>query len=207
VALPAGAAAGILDGVNDRRLGLAFSLTCALLASGCAGKPFDVKVVPKVAPEAVGPASASAGVEMRAAAYWDEEFLLETFDANLILAGVLPVRVDLANGGAAPLAAKKLRLELTDGQGRAFEALDAKKAMKAIESYYALGVQSQTGRKLYQQDFAANAIDLKTDFKPGERRQGLVFFRLPRGVAAHVPATLRLTSKADKALLVAVALP
>ena len=120
MALPAGAAAGILDGVNDRRHRRAFVLACALLAGGCAGKPFDVKVVPKVAPEAVGPASASAGVEVRASAVWDEEYLLDTFDANLILAGVLPVRVDLSNGGAAPLSAKKLRLELADADGRDF---------------------------------------------------------------------------------------
>lgn len=167
----------------------------AALCAACAGKPFNVKTVPKIAPDRVGEAASAGPLAVRASAVWDEDWLLENFDANLVLAGVLPVRVDVENGGDA-IEAKDLKFEVTDGDGRSFKWLDAKKAAKAVSSYYEITVTSKTGPKAYQEDFASNALDTKTPLARGERRQGFVFFAFPKDALRRpVPATLRVSSK------------
>jgi len=174
-------------------------LLLALACTACAGKPFNVKVVPHVEPEAISAPSLAGPLSVRASAVWDEDWLLETFDANTILAGVLPVRVEIENRGREPLATKKLEVAASDGAGRRFELLDASKARKAIETYYELTIRSSTGDKLYKQDWAANALDLKTALAPGERRQGFVFLRIPPDVDGRVALRFTVASKRDAA--------
>ncbi len=166
----------------------------AVACAGCASKPFNVKVVPRAEPDAISPPSVAGPLSVRAAAVWDEDWLLENFDANLVLAGVLPVRVELENAGGEPVAAKKLDVEVADAGGRELMRLDAAKARRAIERYYELTVRSKSGDKLYKQDFGANALDLKTPLAPGERRQGFLFFALPADAAGRVPLRLAVSS-------------
>lgn len=171
-------------------------LAAALLAASCAGKPFDVKVVPKVEPEAIGPAVASGPVALRAEAVRDEDWLLENFDANLLLAGVLAVRVEIENRGVEKLETRRLRLEAAEAGGR-LERLDPKRARGRIEDYYGLAVRSTTGDKLYKQDFDANGLDLRSDLEPGERRQGFLYFAFPPGGPVPAPVRLVVTSKSS----------
>ncbi len=166
---------------------------CASVA--CGGKPFNVRVQPRVEPEAISAPGVSGPLSVRASAVWDEAWLLENFDANLILARVLAVRAEIENTGAEPIAAKKLALSASDAEGRVFEVLDAKRARKAIEKYYSIAVSSQSGEKQYREDFAANALDLKTPIAPGERRQGFLFLAIPPEAGGHVPVRLVVASK------------
>jgi hypothetical protein len=180
-----------------RRLPL---LLIVLASAGCASKPFDVKVVPRVEPDAISAPSIAGPLSVRAAAVWDEDWLLDNFDANTVLAGVLPVRVEIENLGREPLATKKLEIAASDAAGRRFDRLDAGKARKAIEKYYELGrIRSKTGDKLYKQAWAANALDLAAPLAPGERRQGFVYLRLPAGVEGRVALRLAVASKRDAA--------
>src|SRR5215467_1391809 len=81
-------------------------LVCLLLLSGCGGRPFHVKshtALPQVTYTARVQAD---GVEIQANAITDEDFLYNTFDANLILAGLLPVRLMITNTGENPLNLK-----------------------------------------------------------------------------------------------------
>ena len=159
----------------------------ALACAGCVSKPLDVKVVPHVDSDAISAPSLAGSLSVRAAAVWDEDWLLDNFDANAILAGVLPVRVEIENHGSEPLATRKLEVAASDAAGRRFERLDASKARKAIEKYYQLGrIRSKYGDKIYKQDWAANALDLGSPLAPGERRQGFVYLRIPQGVAGRV---------------------
>lgn len=176
-----------------RRIALVF--VALLFASGCVSKPFDVKVLPRVEPERIGAPVASGPLVVRAEAIWDEMWLLEQFDANLILAGVLPVRVDLENVGGEAISTKRIDFEGVDGSGREFEHLDAKKARERIEDYYGVTIRSEVGNELYKEDFAANALDTKRELAPGERRQGFVFLEIPRGVNGRVPVRLDVRSK------------
>jgi hypothetical protein len=179
-----------------RWLGLATTVAIAVASLACAGKPFNVKTVPRVEPDSIGPAASANGLSVRAEAIWDEDWLLETFDANLILAGVLPVRVDLENPGTSPLETRKLKLALTGADGTRFKHLDPNAARKAIEGYYGITVRSKTGDKLYKADFLANALDTKTPLAPGERRQGFVFFAFPKTAPRdRTGATLSVAAK------------
>jgi hypothetical protein len=182
------------------RTAMQIALAIAMATSlACAGKPFNVKTVPRVEPEAIGPGTRSAGLSVRAEAIWDEDWLLENFDANLILAGVLPVRVDIENPGAGPMAIEKLKLDVTGADGSRFKHLAPKKAMKAIEGYYGLTVRSKTGDKLYKADFITNALDLEAALAPGEHRQGFVFFGFPKTAPRRaVAATLSVGTKSDR---------
>jgi hypothetical protein len=184
---------------RERVRGVTFVATAVISAvamSACMGKPFDVKTVPRVDPGAIGPAARLDGLSVRAEAIWDENWLLEVFDANLILAGVLPVRVDLENPGANPLDVRKLKLEVTDADGSRFKRLDPKKARKTIEGYYGITIRNKTGDEIYKADFQATALDLKTALAPGEHRQGFVFFAFPKSAPRRpVTATLAVDSK------------
>ena len=177
-----------------------FAVLAGLLTA-CAGKPFNVKTIPRVPSEALGPGVSAGSMSVRASAIWDEDWLMNTLDANLILAGVLPVRVDLENRGTEPVSTRKLKMELTDSSGTRFKRLEAKKAMKAIESYYEISISSKTGLKLYREDFLANTLELKEPLAPGETRQGLVFFAVPEEVRAPVPLVLTIRSKSGETRL------
>lgn len=162
-----------------------------LVAAGCASKPFDVKVVPRVEPERVGPAETNGPLVVRAEPIWDEDWLFETFDANLILAGVLPVRIDVRNASSEPVATKRLKVLPTEP----FRHLSAKKARERVETYYGITIRSTTGDKIYKADWAANALDLERPLAPGESRQGFVFLEIPRGTAGPVPVRIAIGRK------------
>src|SRR5262249_10903460 len=82
---------------SSRVVRAAVFVALCLLAEACGGKPFNVKTVPRIAPERVGAATQLGSLVLRASAMWDEDWLLDNFDANAILAGVLPVRIDVEN--------------------------------------------------------------------------------------------------------------
>jgi hypothetical protein len=159
----------------------------AVLLTGCASKPVANRVVPL---ELVtdGP------LVVRASAVWDEDWLLDNFGANVILAHALPVRVALENRGDGPLDVRKLRLDVSDLEGRSFRQLSAKSARKLIERTYPLGIRSVEGDKAYREDFAANALDLDHPLPAGASRQGFVFFEMPKGVSREVALEIRVAA-------------
>jgi hypothetical protein len=128
--------------VNDRdslwrsrfRIGLGCAaLLLAFLGLGC-GRPFNVKTQPTL-PAASSAAKASFdGIALEANAITDEDFLYDTFDANLIAAGILPVRLMVTNSGNQAVETKSARLEIRAQAGR-FKAADARKAFKRLISY------------------------------------------------------------------------
>jgi hypothetical protein len=176
-----------------------------LITSGCGGKPFDVKARPDMPPIAAGASAESGSVTVRAEAVTDEDFMIDTFDANLILAGILPVRVTVRNSGQQPLDLKKARFEVRPDKGRPFKMLDAKKAFGRLISYYGISTYSQEGYKESQSAFASYALDTSGPIAAGESRDGILFFAMP-GEDAHEPGlTLAVTrlggrSKNDPAI-------
>ena len=172
---------------DPRRKLLAGLMVAALAAAaGCASKPFDVKVQPRVESDEIGAPERFGPVSMRAEPVWDEDWLLENFDANLVLAEVLAVRAEIENPGREPVKVKRLEVEARDSAGREFKPMSPKKARGRVEKYYGITVRSKAGDRLYKQDFDANALDLERPLAPGERRQGFLFFAIPRGVNGRV---------------------
>lgn len=158
------------------------------IASSC--KPFNVQPrvqVPRAANEA---RAEESGIVLSASVVRDEDWLNDTFDANLVLAGIVPVRVELKNTGPAPIELGKARFELKMAGVGSFASVNPDRAFKRALGYYQVSAWSKA---LYQEaraDFASYALDTKTPAAPGESRQGLIYFLLPAESARLTGFTL-----------------
>ena len=155
---------------------------------GC-GRPFNVKTQPTL-PSASYVAKASVdAIAVEAHAITDEDLLYDTFDANLIAAGILPVRVLLTNGGSEPVELKKARFEI-ETQSIRFKNADARKAFKRLISYYGISAYSKSGYNESLEAFTSHAFDVTTTLGGGQSRQGLMFFMVPAEAARQPGLTL-----------------
>src|SRR3982750_4060192 len=113
-----------------------FAASCAalvllLLMAGCGGSLYKVK--PRVDAPVTGAKEASAGgFSVRAVPLLTDEESQELFEANLPLAGLLPVRVEMRNATGAPLLFKRVRFSLHDGEGRVWKMRTAKQTASRI---------------------------------------------------------------------------
>lgn len=153
------------------------ALLLAAAAFGC-GRPFNVKTQPTLPPASYAAKASLDGIAVEAHAITDEDFLYDTFDANLISAGVLPVRVMMTNSGGDTVDCKNARFEI-EMQSRRFKAVDARKAFKRLISYYGISVYSKSGYKESLEAFASYALDVGKPLAGAQSRQGLVFFLVP----------------------------
>jgi|GEM_PF-823408 len=178
-------------------------LVCLMmLFAGCGGKPFNVKpqVDLPLTPDAARAEASS--VQIQAAAIRDEDLLIGTFDANLLLAGILPVKVALNNQSHESIDLRKARFELRGTDGRTVKASDAKRVFKRLISYYEITTYSKPGYKESREDFAGYGIDLSKPLNAGESRTGMVFFIVPDRAAQTGSLALvvsRLDAKQAKA--------
>lgn len=157
-----------------------------LWATGCAGPLFKVKPVVDLRPLAGNVKTASAGgVTLRVASPLSDEESHELFDANLPLSGVVAVRVELAYSGDAPLELKQVRLRMHDEQGRELKLLSPKQTLSRVMKANDIYAYNPHARKQTEADFAAYALDLKTPLAASARRQGFLFFLMPK----HEPLT------------------
>jgi hypothetical protein len=144
---------------------------------GC-GKPFNVQPRPKVLPANYKVSADSGGVTIDAEPVTDEDKLYDTFEANLLLASVLPVRLRLTNTQAEGLEIKDARFTIKS-QNQTFKRIDAKSAYKRLMKYYRISIYNKAGYKASREDFTAYEIALKDRLKANESREGLMFFAIP----------------------------
>jgi hypothetical protein len=166
-------------------------VTGSVVFHGC-GKPFNVKsrVDLPVAPAAA--AAQFGDASLRAHAIEDEDLLFDTFDANLIQAGLIPVNLSATNQGLEPVSFDRVRFELRDSTGSKYQRLNARKAYKRLISYYEISTYNKRGYRSSLEEFCRYEFDAGT-LAAGERRTGLLFFS-----SGRAPATgpLVLTVKA-----------
>ena len=124
----------------------------ALLGSGCATKPFNVKSRLASPPASFTARAAVGSIMLQAAVIRDEDYMQTTFDANLILAGILPVKLVLQNGGSVPVRLKSMRFSLSAG-GQRLEPMEPRDAFKRLMGYYRIRVYSVDGYKASLSDF------------------------------------------------------
>ena len=139
-----------------------------LLFSGCSGQLYRVAPAPKLAT----PAPSAEGLAMNAHLLIGDE-LLEQFDANLLLAGVVVVDVRLANRTAA---AQTVTFVLQDASGVSLKPLLPKQALQRVMKFY--------GNLLYAKAAYANTLaryeslawPLPFTLEPQAEKRGFLFF-------------------------------
>jgi hypothetical protein len=176
------------------KLVLRIGLVCALiLTAACGGSLYKVKPVVQ-APIADGASGAEAGgIKVHAVPILIDEEIQELFEANLLLAGLLPVRADVTNESGAPVDLKNARFHLRDGDGREWKAKTAKQAVAGILKYYDVYLYNPNSRRKFEEDFRMHALNIDAPLAQGEQRSGLVFFQTPKKEAVSSPRGLVLT--------------
>jgi len=176
----------------------AYFLLALLLVplSGCSGPLFKVKPAVELPALPTNSKSASGGgLTVHTAPLLTDENSQDLFEANLPLAGVLPIRVELDyETGGVPLELKRAKLQLRDSGGREWKVLSPKKAVSRILKANDIYLYNPHSRKQFEQEFAAYGIDLKTPLSAGERRrQGFLFFQSPGKEPLRSPSGLVLS--------------
>ena len=120
-------------------------------------------------------------VTFRAAPLLTDEETQELFEANLQLAGLLPVRLEIAHNGGEPLPLKKLKFKLQDGSGNEWKLLSGKQAVSRILKANGVFAYNPNSRKTFEKEFRAYDFDLKSPLTHSERlRKGLIIFLSPQ---------------------------
>lgn len=178
----------------NRRL-LLFTLPLfVFLASSCGGALYKVKPAVDLPPMTGDVRSGSGGgVTLRAQPLLTDEETQDLFEANLLLAGVLPIRTDLEFESGVPVELKKARFKLRDGEGREWKLLAPKAAISRILSANNVYLYNPHSRKQFETEFLAYGLDLKTPLSASDRRRsGFLFFQTPDKEPVRSPQNLTL---------------
>jgi hypothetical protein len=152
-----------------------------LLSSSCTGSLFKVKPVTALPPLPPNTRSADAGgVTIRVAPLLGDEESQELFEANLPVAGVLPLRVEFVFQSGVPVEVKRARFRLRDSQNREWKLLSAKSAASRIRKANGVTLYNPNSLKQFEKEFTAYGIELKTPLSSADpRRHGFLFFQTP----------------------------
>jgi hypothetical protein len=163
----------------SRRL-IFLSLLLVSLTS-CSTSLFKVKPVTELPPLPAASRTADAGgVTVRVAPLLTDEESQDLFEANLPVAGVLPVRLQLDFQSGVAVETKRARFRLRDNQNQEWKLLSPKSAISRIMKANGVFLYNPNSRKQFEQEFGAYAIDLKRPLSSDDpRRQGFLFFQTP----------------------------
>ncbi|MFZ0060910.1 MAG: hypothetical protein WAL47_02660 [Pyrinomonadaceae bacterium] len=163
-----------------------------LFVSACGGSLYKVKPVVELPPmtgEVKG--GTAGGLVVAVAPLLTDEESQELFEANLPLAGVLPLRVEIGYESGVPVKLKKTRFHLRDTAGKEWKLLSSKQAISRVLKANEVYAYNPNSRKQFEKDFGAYSLDLKTPLTPSERqRQGFLFFQTPDKEAVMSPRGL-----------------
>jgi hypothetical protein len=166
----------------------------ALLNSGCGGSLYKVKPVVELPPMTGEIKTGSAGgLFVAVAPLLTDEDSQQLFEANLPLAGVLPLRVEVGYESGVPVELKKARFRLRDASGKEWKFLTTKQAISRIMKANEVYAYNPHSRKQFEVEFGAYNLDLKTPLTANERkRHGFLFFQTPDKEAVASPRGLML---------------
>jgi hypothetical protein len=181
--------------MNKRLLANAVLAGIVALTASCGSSLFRVKPVTELPALPDNSRSASAGgVTVRVAPLLSDEQAQELFEANLPLAGVLPVRLEMVFESGVPIDVKRARFRLRDARGLEWKLISPKNAVSRILKANEVFAYNPNSRKQFEKEFAAYGIELKEPLTPSERRrQGFLFFQTPKGEPVTTGVGLVLT--------------
>jgi hypothetical protein len=168
-------------------------LTCLIvsLASGCgSAKLFNIAPRVEVAPDNFCCKANVSNITLAAEPLIDEDKILATFDGNVLLAGVLPVRVMVENHSASSLDLKRAQFILVDTSGHQYKQLETKKVLDRMVGYYGISFQRQGSYKATLADLTAVSFPTQPPVAVNETRQGFVYFAIDP--AQGVPQGLKI---------------
>lgn len=170
-------------------------LAIALLTTSCSGSLFKVKPVTQLPPLAGNIKTASAGgVAIRVAPLLTDEESQDLFEANLPLAGVLPLRMEMVFESGVPVETRRVRFRLRDGTGREWKMIPPKAAVSRVLKANEVFAYNPNSRKQFEKEFTAYGIDLKEPLSSSDRsRTGFLFFQSPKSELIESPGGLVLT--------------
>jgi len=165
-----------------RRLSSIILVEFLLLNTSCVGSLFKVKPAIELPPLTENVKSASAGgVTVRVAPLMTDEESQDLFEANLALAGILPLRLEFDFESGAPVEVKQARFHLIDTAGKEWKLVSAKAAVARVLKANDVYAYNPNSRKQFEKEFAAYAIDLANPLSSADRRrQGFLFFETPK---------------------------
>lgn len=179
-----------------RRRKLVLACLClagTLLFAGCGGSLYKVKPVVAAPITEAGRSAEAGGISLRAVPLLTDEESQELFEANLPLAGLLPVRVEISNTSGAPLVLKSIRFRLADATGNRWKSRSASQAVSRILKADDVTLYNPQARARFLEDFRRHALDTATPLGAAQRRQGLIFFETPKKAPVESPRALLLT--------------
>ena len=167
-------------------------LVLCLVVASCGGSLYKVK--PKIdAPVTGGRDASAAGLSVRAVPLLTDEESQELFEANLPLAGLLPVRVEIGNESGAPLSFKRVRFLLRDADGGVWKLRSPKQVVSRVLTDNAIYLYNPNSRKKFEESMSEHAFDLAAPLETGRQRRGLLFFQTEKKEAVRSPRGLVLT--------------
>ena len=163
-----------------------------VLSGACGGSLYRVKPVIELPPMTGDVKSGrGGGLILAVAPLLTDEESQDLFEANLPLAGVLPLRVELGYESGVPVEIKKLRFRLHDGSGKDWKFIKPKEAISRVLKTNEVYAYNPNSRKQFEKEFSAYGLDLKTPLTLSERRrQGFLFFQTPDKDAVSSPRGL-----------------
>lgn len=168
-------------------------LFAAIALAACGGSLYKVKPVVEAPVSAATGTASAGGIRLRAVPLLRDEESQGLFEANLPLAGLLPVRVEMGNEGGAPLSFKRVRFRLRDQSGKEWKYRTARQAVSRILEANDIFLYNPNSRAAFERAFGAHALDVQTPLAASQSRRGLIFFQTPKKEAVESPRGLVLT--------------
>lgn len=165
-----------------------------LLISGCGNaRLFNIAQRVEVAPENFCCKTNVGDLFLAADPLTDEDKILATFDGNLLLAGILPIRTLIENRSGAAVDSKRAQFVLVDSSGHQYKELDPKQALKQMVKYYGIQYQRKGSFEKTLTDLNAVSFLKQPPLAASETRQGFVYFAID--ATRGVPQGLKLLVK------------
>src|ERR1044071_1882526 len=112
--------------IKQVRIVLIYLLFISLLPLfSCSSVPFKVQPRVEVAPASIAGLAAGKNIDLRAQLLAEDE-IVHLFDGNLLLAGIIPVRVAITNHSEQRQFISQSEFQLSDQSGRRFSLVKAK---------------------------------------------------------------------------------
>lgn len=156
-------------------------LLCGMLLLGaCGGSLYKVKPVVDAPVSSANGEATAGGFRVRAVPLLMDEESQELFEANLPLAGLLPVRIELSNESGAPITFKRVRFHLRDASGKEWKFRNSKQTVSRILDANEVYLYNPNSRAAFEKALREHAFDIETPLNLNQTRRGLIFFQTPK---------------------------